>query len=229
MINGLIKSLPLNERPRERLMQCGSGNLSDSQLLSIIISSGNFSNGSDAIKISIDLLNKFSDIKGIDLASINELCSVNGIGFAKATRIKAAIELGKRFIANSNGNIKKFRSCEEVAGYYIPIMENLKKEQFRTVLLDSKNKFLKEEIISEGSLNMSVVHPREVFVGAIRESAMSIIFIHNHPSGDPTPSEDDIRITERLVKAGNIIGIKALDHLIIGGGGFFSFSDRGLI
>jgi len=229
MFNGLIKNLPVSERPRERLMQYGPASLSDLQLLSIIISSGNFSGGSDAIKISIDLLKKFSDLKGIDLAAISEICSIKGIGFAKATRIKAAIELGKRFISSSNGNIRRFRSCEDVAGYYIPIMENLKKEQFRIILLDSKNKFIKEEMISEGSLNMSVVHPREVYVSAIREFATSIIFIHNHPSGDTTPSEEDIRITERLVKTGNIIGIKVLDHMIIGGGSFFSFSDRGLI
>jgi DNA repair protein RadC len=144
-------------------------------------------------------------------------------------QIRAAFELGKRAVSEKNGNNKSFRCSEEVASYYIPLMKDLKKEQFRVIMLNIKNKIIKEILISQGSLTSSIVHPREVICPAIRESAASLIFIHNHPSGDPEPSIDDIEITRRLCKSCSIIGINVLDHIIVAENGYFSFKQKNML
>jgi DNA repair protein RadC len=154
---------------------------------------------------------------------------LEGIGQVKAIQILAALEIGRRAVSEKNGNNTSFRCSEEVANYYIPLMKDLKKEQLRIVLLNIKNKIMKEILISQGSLTSSIVHPREVLKNAIRESAASIIFIHNHPSGDPEPSIDDIEITNRLCKSCAIIGINVLDHIIVGEGGYFSFKQKDML
>jgi DNA repair protein RadC len=161
-------------------------------------------------------------------ATISELHEIEGIGYAKAVQILASIELGKRALSEKNGNNIKFRCSEEVAHYYIPLMKDLKKEQFKVVLLDVKNKVLKEILISQGSLTASIVHPREVLKPVIKESAASVIFIHNHPSGDPDPSTDDIEVTNRLCKSCSIMGINVFDHIIVGENGYFSFRQKDL-
>jgi DNA repair protein RadC len=153
---------------------------------------------------------------------------VKGIGPAKAAEIKAAIELGRRhqrpMLAGAS-----FCASKDVADYYVPRLRDAKREEFRCVLLDTKNRVIKEVSVSNGSLTASLVHPRETFKDAVRESAAAVIFVHNHPSGDTNPSQEDILLTRRLVQAGELLGIQVLDHIIIGDGVHFSFRDRGLM
>lgn len=224
-----IKDWPEDERPRERLFKYGEDNLSDAQLIAILINSGNRRSKENAVDLGRNLLKKFNGISGIDEAYINELIELPGIGSSKASRLKAAFELGKRLISQSNSSLKRFKCSEDVAKIFYPKMKNIKKENFLCLLLDGKNRIINKFKISEGSLNSSIVHPREALRPAIREAASSIIFIHNHPTGDPTPSSDDIAITKRLVESSKIVGIKVLDHIIIGDNRHFSFSEENLL
>ncbi len=224
-----VKEWPENERPRERLVKFGAGSLSDAQLLAILIRNGR--GGRSAVDLGMELLEKFKSLDGIAQASIAEICGkdgIKGIGTAKAAEIKAAIELGRRHQKPSLAGAS-FCSSEDVASYYRPRMKDLKKEIFRCALLDTKNKIIRDEVVSIGSLTSSIVHPRDTFKAAIRESAAAVIFIHNHPSGDTKPSQEDILLTRRLVQAGELLGIQVLDHIIIGDGSHFSFRENGLI
>ncbi len=175
------------------------------------------------------LLSRFKNLKGLLNASVYEITRIGGIGQAKASQIIASFELGRRAVSEKNGNNISFRCSEDVANYYIPLMKSLKKEQFRILLLNIRNKIIKEVMISQGSLTSSIVHPREVLKPAIQESASALIFLHNHPSGDPQPSMDDIEITKRLTKSCSIIGIEALDHIIVADGGYFSFKQKNMM
>ena len=222
-----IKDWPEDERPRERLVKYGAESLSDAQLLAIILRTGN--KNRSAVDLARTLIGKFEDFRSMDSLSISELCKEKGIGTAKAAQIKAAFEMGKRMLSIGSGLKKGFKCSDDVVNYYIPLMINLKKEIFKTVLLDSKNKIIRDVTISEGSLTASIVHPREVFNPAIKNSAAAVILVHNHPSGDPSPSREDIEITQRLVKSSEIVGIKVLDHIIIGDGRHFSFLDKKMI
>jgi DNA repair protein RadC len=207
-------------------MNNGPESLTDAQLLAIILRIGDKSENKSALDIGRELLTKFGNFRDMDLLSVKEICSIKGIGIAKATQIKAALEIGKRMSSQYGNRREQFKSSEDVVKWHIPLMRNIKKEIFKIVLLDSKNKILKDIIISQGSLTSSLVHPREVLNPAIKESAASIILIHNHPSGDPFPSQDDIEITQRLKQAGDIVGVKVLDHIIIGESSHFSFVDQ---
>lgn len=225
-----IRDWPEDERPRERLIKYGAESLSDAQLLAIILRTGD--KNRSAVDLARALISKFGDFRSMDALSISELCSVKdikGIGAAKASQIKAAFEIGRRMLSGGSKAKENFRTSDDVVNYYIPLMKNLKKEIFKTILLDSKNKIIKDVGVSEGSLTASVVHPREVFKDAIKESAAAVILVHNHPSGDPSPSREDIEITQRLVKSGEIVGIRVLDHVIIGDGRYFSFLDKKMI
>lgn len=207
-----ITDISEENRPRERLIKSGAGALSDAELLAIIFQKG--TKGENAIDMSNRLTSKHSIAKLSEL-SISELQEVKGIGPAKAAQIKAIFELHKRnSIAIRNGT--PIKSAKDVFEYASQKLMYRKKEQFMILHLDSKNRIIKDEIVSIGILNASIVHPREVFKSAIRESANAIILTHNHPSGDPTPSEEDEKITEIIHKAGEIIGISVLDHVIIG-------------
>jgi DNA repair protein RadC len=221
-----VKDWPENERPRERLLAQGSSSLSDAQLLAIIIKNGR--PGQSALDLALELLVRFQDLAGIERAGINELCSVPGIGRAKAAQIKAAIEIGKRYQKPSLSGAS-LCSSQDVVAYYRPRLRDLKKEVFTCVLLDTKNRVIREDRVSTGSLSASIVHPRETFKAAIRESAAAVIFIHNHPSGDTRPSREDIHLTKRLVQAGELLGIQVLDHIIIGDHLHFSFRESGLM
>ena len=176
-----------------------------------------------------DLLKDFDNLNNLDRASIHELCQVKGIGLAKATQIKAALEVGKRMVSTRSGNSKKMTTSRAFVDYFAPFLKNLRKEVVKVALLNNKLHIIKDIVISEGSVDTSIVHPREVMIPAIKESATKIVLIHNHPSGDPSPSQADIEITHRVSKAGEIIGIKLLDHIIIGGTEFYSFADEGMI
>jgi DNA repair protein RadC len=224
--NKSVKDWPEEERPRERLIAHGPSTLSEAQLLAILIRNGKA--GRTAVDLGRELLERFGSLAGIEQACIKEICGVEGIGPAKAAEIKAAIELGRRYQKPSIAGAS-FCSSLDVAEYYRPRMKDAKKEMFRCALLDTKNRILREEIVSIGSLTASIVHPRDTFKAAIRESAAAVIFIHNHPSGDIKPSQEDILLTKRLVQAGEVLGIQVLDHIIIGDGGHFSFKDNGLL
>ena len=224
-----IKYWPEDERPRERLIKYGSNALSDAHLLGILIGSGDRRAKKNAVDLSRDLLNEFGTLENLDQATVTEMCQVKGIGPAKAAQIKAALEVGKR-MASKPASIKiKLKSSRALVEQFSPFLKNLKKEVVKIVLLDPKLQYIKDLTISEGSLNASIVHPREVMIPTIRESAASFALIHNHPSGDPTPSQQDFEITHRLNKTGKIVGIHMVDHIIIGGNGFFSFADEGLL
>ncbi|MCK9420117.1 MAG: DNA repair protein RadC [Nitrospirae bacterium] len=224
--NRSVKHWPQDERPRERLIMHGPSTLSEAQLLAIIIRNGRA--GRSAVDLGRELLDTFGSLAGIEQAGIRELCKVEGIGPAKVAQIKAAVELGRRYQMPSLAGAS-FCSSSDVAAYYRPRMKDLKKEIFRCALLDTKNKILREEVVSIGSLSASIVHPRDTFKAAVRESAAAVIFIHNHPSGDTKPSQEDILLTRRLVQAGEVIGIQVLDHIIIGDSDHFSFRDNGMI
>ena len=224
-----IKHWPEDERPRERLVKYGGEALSEAQLLAILIGSGDRSSKKNAVDICRDLLKAFDNLSNLDRASVHELCQVKGIGLAKAAQIKAALEVGKRMASTRSGNTTKMTTSRAFVEYFAPFMKNLRKEVVKVALLDNKLHIIKDFVISEGSVNSSIVHPREVMIPAIKESATKIVLVHNHPSGDPSPSQADIEITHRVSKAGDIIGIKLLDHIIIGGTDFYSFADEGMI
>jgi DNA repair protein RadC len=222
-----VSQWPENERPRERLLRHGAEGLSDSQLLAILLRTGSSENG--VMDLAISFLDTYKNLRNIDSASVADLSSIKGVGTAKIAQIKAAFELGKRLMAESNDGTPVFSSSSAVHSYFAPRFKNLKKEHFLCLLLDVKNRFIRDVKISEGTLTNSLIHPREAFREAIRESAATVIFVHNHPSGDPTPSRDDIVVTERLKQVGEVIGIAALDHIIIGDGSYVSLKEKGIL
>lgn len=222
-----IKDWPENERPRERLIKYGAESLSDAQLLAIILRTGSGERG--VLGLSMSILDTFKTLRNIDAASISELSSIKGLGTAKIAQIKAAFELGKRLMGESSDGKPVFSSSHSIFSYFAPRFKNLKKEFFIGILLDAKNRLIRECKVSEGTLTNSLIHPREAFKEAVKESAASVIFVHNHPSGDPTPSRDDITITERLKSAGDIIGINVLDHVIIGDRKYVSLKEKGVL
>jgi DNA repair protein RadC len=226
-----IKEWPEDERPRERLMKLGAEALSEAQLLAIVLATGDASSGQSALDLAMQLVRTFDGLRALDAASTAELCQIKGIGPAKATSIKAALELGKRLSGEPAQRNLKVTSPQDLVAYFQPRLQHLRKEVFKAVLLNTKHQMLKAVTISEGSLSASLVHPREAFLPAIKDSAAAVIFLHNHPSGDPTPSSEDKELTLRLAEVGQLVGITVLDHIIIGSGtpGFISFRDAGLL
>lgn len=222
-----IKNWPEKERPRERLHTQGAESLSNAQLLAIILRTGG--GGKSAIDLAMELMNSFKSLKNIEAASLNEFKALKGMGDAKAAQLKAAFELGRRLVREPESKGPVFRSSSDVHSYYQPLLKGMKKEIFYCAMLDAKNMMFRNCKISEGTLTNSLVHPREAFKDAIKESAASVIFVHNHPSGNPAPSADDISMTERLADTGEIIGIKVLDHVIISDGKHLSMMEEGYI
>jgi DNA repair protein RadC len=226
-----IKEWPEDERPRERLMKLGADALSEAQLLAIVLATGAASSGQSALDLAMYLIRTFDGLRALDAASIAELCQIKGIGPAKATTIKAALELGKRLSGEPVQRHLQVTSPQDLVNYFQPRLQHLRKEIFKAVLLNTKHQMLKDVTVSEGTLSASLVHPREAFLPAIKESAAAVIFLHNHPSGDPTPSPEDKELTLRLAEVGQLVGISVLDHIIIGSGspGYISFRDAGLL
>ncbi len=223
-----IKDLPEDERPREKLYKYGPKALSNTELLAIIIRTGNKEN--TAIEISQKLLvGKKEGISFLSDTSLQEITKVKGIGECKAAQILAAVELGKRVMSSTYKDKMKVTSPSDIADMLMLDMAHLKKEHFKIVMLDTKNQIIGIEDISIGSLNSSIVHPREVYKEAIARSSASIILVHNHPSGDPTPSKEDIAITRRLAEGGDILGIKVLDHIIVGNNKYISLKEKDII
>ncbi|HBE45180.1 MAG TPA: hypothetical protein DDW17_06970 [Deltaproteobacteria bacterium] len=221
-----IYNWPEDERPRERLLKFGADKLSDAELLAILLRVG--SSGKSAVDMARELMNEFGNFRTIDSKSFAEL-KRKGLGIAKIAQIKAAIEIGKRFLKEKSLTKIKVKTSKDIVDYFIPYLRDMKKEIFKAVLLDGKNKIIKDVTISEGTLTKSIVHPREVIKEAIAESASALVLIHNHPSGEPQPSQDDIEITNRMVAACELVGIRILDHIIIGDNNYFSFFNEGLI
>lgn len=224
-----IKDWPVADRPREKLLLSGPATLSDTELLALILRTGHAGSGSSALDLSRQLLQRFGSLRAMASAAATELCEVSGVGPAKAAEILALGELARRFAITPLLPGMRFTSSGAVFAHFHERLRDLKKEVFLSLLLDSKNRVLREIKVSEGSLNASIVHPREVFQPVIRESAAAVLFVHNHPSGDPSPSREDLELTERLREAGNLMGVRVLDHIIIGCGRYVSLADRGLL
>jgi DNA repair protein RadC len=217
-----IKDIPLNSRPMERMEKYGIKYLSDSEILAILIHKG--TKNYNAIDISNNIIGKYG-MKKLLIISLNELQSIKGIGKVKAMQIMASIELTKRLMKQ---DIKKDKVQIRFAYQVYKHMESLaelQQEHFIALMLNTKNRIIKEDTVCIGTLDTTLVHPREIFRNAIKESASSIILVHNHPSGDPTPSEDDIKITEEIYKAGEILRMPVLDHIIIGRRKYWSWRE----
>ncbi|MFC1915308.1 DNA repair protein RadC [Chloroflexota bacterium] len=222
-----IHDLPVSERPRERLQKFGVEALSAQKILALILGRGIA--GESVMVTAQRLLSQFGDLKGIADASVEELARVRGIGVAKASQIKAAFELTHRLESYSeSGDKPVVKTPEDVAGLVKSRLKGKKKEHSLLLLLDTRNQLIKVAEISVGSLDSSIVHPREVFKEAVSASAAAVIFVHNHPSGDPTASEDDVKLTKRLAEAGEIMGVDVLDHIIIGDKQHLSLKREGL-
>lgn len=219
--------MPLEERPRERMKGLGAGSLSNAELLAIILRTGY--KEESVVRLAERIIARAGGLRFLPELTLEELQKIKGIGLAKAVQIKAALELGKRMVMSIRPEGISLTSPREVADFFMEEMRFYKKEYFRIVLLNTKNQLISFEDISVGSLNASIVHPREIFYYPIKKSAAAIILVHNHPSGDPTPSREDLDVTKRLVEAGEILGIKVLDHIIVGEGRHLSFKEKGLI
>jgi len=222
-----VHDLPLSERPRERLFKLGSEALSAQEVLALILGRG--IKGESVMLTSQKLLSRFGNLKGVANASIEELTRTKGIGPAKAAQIKAALELSRRLEGDAADKPKRvLKSPDDVAAEVRSQLKGRKKEHFLVLSLDTRNRLINRKLVSIGSLDTSIVHPREVFKEAVSSCAASVIFAHNHPSGDPEPSKEDIELTKRLAKAGEIMGIDVLDHIIVCDRSYLSLKAKNL-
>jgi len=221
-----IKDLPTEQRPRERLIAEGEQTLSDAELLAIILRSGTPEH--TAVGLAQNLLGRFGNFRALAGRTAAELATVKGVGPAKAAQVKAALEMGRRMAEQAAAEPgRRIHDSSTVADMYSPRLRDHRKETFLVLLLDTKHRVIREVVVSEGSLTASLVHPREVFNEAVRDSAAAILCVHNHPSGDPTPSRHDVEITRRLHATGKVLGIALLDHVVLGDGRHYSFADEG--
>lgn len=221
-----IKELPAGERPRERLRESGPTSLSNSELLAIILRTGTA--WENVLALAARVLARFGGLVGLARASFGELCAERGIGEAKAAQLKAALELGKRLVSTQPEERAVVRSPQDVANLLMAEMGFLDQEQLRVVLLNSKNQVISVTEVYKGSVSTSLIRTSELFREAVRENCPAIIVVHNHPSGDPTPSREDIQVTKQIVAAGKLLDIEVLDHLIIGQQRYASLKERGL-
>ncbi|MGM9988634.1 MAG: DNA repair protein RadC [Bacillaceae bacterium] len=225
--NLLIRDFPQDERPRERLIQYGPESLSNHELLAILLRTG--TKDESVLQLSNRILTHFDGLRLLRDATIEEMTELKGIGKTKAVQLMAAFELGRRMNRLKYEDRYTIRSPEDAANYMMEEMRFLTQEHFICLYLNSKNQVIHRQTIFIGSLNASIVHPRETFREAFRRSAASIICLHNHPSGSPEPSREDIEVTKRLVECGKIIGIEVLDHLIIGEHKYVSLKEKGYV
>ena len=221
-----IQDMTLEERPREKMILNGAGSLTDAELLAILIRTG--TKQFNAIQLGKAIIEKADNIRYLQNITIEELESINGIGKTKAVQIKAALELGNR-IASYKPAKYKIKNPWDIYKYYMESLRYQYKEIFKVVLLNTKNEIITDVDISMGTLNSSLVHPREVYREAIIRSSNKIILLHNHPSGNAEPSKEDKSVTNRLKECGELIGIEVIDHIIIGDGIYFSFKENMLI
>ena len=229
-MTGSIREWPQDERPREKLLKQGAASLTDAELLALIIRSGDPSSGQSAIDLGREIINAFGcNLRELGSADITQIMAIKGMGLAKAAGIKAAFTLAARFQARKLERFDRFTSPRQVFDYFHHEFRDSRKEYFLILLLDGKNRIIRRVQVSEGSLNQSIVHPREVFNPAVKESAAAVILVHNHPSGDPKPSRADIDMTRAIAQAAAPLGITIHDHLIIGRKGHYSFKATGLL
>ena len=222
-----IRDLPPSERPRERLMALGPEALSEQELLCCILGRG--ISGESVLVTAQRLLKQFRGLNGIGDASVEQLAQVHGVGQAKAVQLKASVELARRLSRPPDDHPRLVETAEAAAQLLRPALVDKKKEHFVALLLDSRHRLIRLSPIAVGSLSASLVHPRELFKEAITASAAAVIMAHNHPSGDPEPSEHDLVLTKRLVQAGRLLGIEVLDHMILASQGTVSLKARGVI
>ena len=222
-----IKYWPENERPRERAKNYGIESLSNAELLAIIIGKG--TRDLSAVDLGRELLRRFKNLKGLGNAHIEDLKKIKGIKDAKALAISAVFELARRYQSSREERKWVLGSPEEVYDYYSPKLSHLSHEEFHVAILDTRNTLIKDHLVSKGILDATVVHPREIFMEVLRYPCAGIILVHNHPGGNPEPSDEDIGLTRRIVEAGRIFGIDVLDHVIVCKGKYVSFRARSII
>lgn len=213
------------DAPRERLLEQGPEVLRNDELLAIVLQSGN--KQASVLELSTRVLTACNGLLGLLDASVEELMAISGIGPAKALQIAACVELGRRIVRSPGEMKKQIRSAEDAAEYVMDRMRHLKKEHFFILHLDTKHRLIGEEVVSVGSLDASIVHPREIFKSAVKRSASAVLCLHNHPSGDPSPSPEDKAVTARLCEAGRLLGIDVLDHIVVGDGRYVSLRAEG--
>lgn len=223
----MIRDFPEDERPRERFEQNGPESLSNHELIAILLRTG--TKEESVLQLSNRLLSNFEGLRLLKDATLDEITAIKGIGKAKAIQVLAAVEIGRRISNLAYNDRYVIRTPEDCANYVMNDMRFLSQEHFVCLYLNTKNQVLHKRTIFIGSLNASIVHPREVYKEALRRSAASVICLHNHPSGDPSPSREDLEVTKRLVESGRILGIEMLDHIIIGENKFVSLKEKGYV
>ncbi|MBB2182987.1 DNA repair protein RadC [Lachnospiraceae bacterium MD1] len=225
-----LKELPTSERPYEKCERYGAGVLSDAELLAVILRTG--TKNQRAIDLAVNILNystAYPGLKGLNYLTLQELKKINGIGRVKAIELLCLNEITKRMAKAVHHEAIQLTTPQSVADYYMQDMRHLTREQVLLLMMDTKSKIIKDMIISEGTINTSIMPTREIFVQALKYEAVNIILIHNHPSGDPTPSTEDIRVTKRISEAGNLVGITLMDHIILGDNKYISLKQQGYI
>lgn len=219
-----MKGIAPHDRPREKMARVGAAALGDNELVAVLIGSG--TRGKSAMAMASEVLNLAGGASGLIRVGIDELTRANGMGTSRAARLLAAVELGRRVIAGPAPDRPRLGSPHDVAAYLLPLYGGYRVERFGLVLLDAKHRLIRTTILSTGSLDATIVHPREVFREAALASAATIVLFHNHPSGDPEPSGDDVLLTYRMARAGELMGIEVVDHIILGEARYFSFKEK---
>ena len=222
-----MKAIAAHDRPREKLVRLGARALGDNELVAILIGEGQ--PRASALDLANAALTAVGGAAGLARAAHDDLTGLRGIGAARAARLLAAVELGRRTLAQAPGERARMTSPQAVAEYLLPLYGNRPVEQFGVLLLDTRHRVVRSTVLSVGTLDASIVHPREIFREAVAGGAAALVLFHNHPSGDPEPSRDDTRLTERLVAAGVLMGIDVIDHVILGDARYFSFREKGTI
>lgn len=222
-----LRELPEEDRPRERLARLGPEALRDAELMAILFRTGPKAVG--AVALADQVLAHFGNLRSLAHASLEELQQVKGLGHAKSVEIKAGLELGKRLAAYSGRDRTRIRGAEDVANLLMVQFKDYENEHFKCLLLNTKNDLVKVVDVSHGGLDGAMAVPRDVFRQAVRESANAVIVCHNHPSGDPQPSRDDMALTKRLTESGDLLGVRVLDHIVFGDGRYVSFKERKLL
>ena len=222
-----MKAIAAHDRPREKLARAGAASLGDNELIAIVLGHGGAR--VSALDLANAVLTAAGGIAGLARTTHDELVAIGGIGGARAAQLLAAIELGRRIVSGAGRERVQVTSPRSVADFLMPRYGNRPVEQFGIVLLDTKHRVLRTTVLSVGTLDASIVHPREIFREATAGGAAAIVLFHNHPSGDPEPSRDDRRLTERLIAAGVVMGIDVLDHIILGDAQYFSFREKGTL
>ncbi len=222
-----MAKVPVVDRPREKLARAGADALGDTELIALVLGSGTRSRG--ALVVAGEVIQQAGDVQGLVRLGIDELCRVPGVGTTRAARLMAAVELGRRTLFGERVERPQMLSTKDVADYLAPRYSGFGVERFGVLLLDQKQRVIRSEIVSIGTIEANITHPRDVFRIAIAASASHVVLFHNHPSGDPLPSPADRMMTRRMQLAGEMIGIDVIDHIILGSGTFFSFRQEGVV